>query len=177
MQGYVLTPWTTVQSSLSSFTQDEEEWIDLSDYGDCAFWIEVAELTPPAGSTVKLALETAPLPDESLFQPVVPDITLVAATAPTIVKSVRTPTTAPLSRFLRWKLKGSGGSWSESARSPENHSSLRPRTSKAASSGCAEISASRSTARTSARGPISPATPTMLRRAIRPRSHPSRRTR
>lgn len=119
MQGYVLAQWTTVQSSLTEFTQDEEEWLDLGNYGDCAFWLEVAELTTPGGGgTVKLALETAPLAEETLFQPVVPDVTLAASLAPTIVKSVRTPTTAPLSRWLRWKLKAPGASstWSATFR-------------------------------------------------------------
>jgi hypothetical protein len=126
MQGFVLTPWTTARSapSIASFTQDEEEWIDLGTYGDCAFWVDVSELTNPTDSggatvPVKLVLETAPIPDETLFRPVAAPLTLAAKATPTILKSVRTPTTAPLSRWVRWRLDATGavnGTWSSTFR-------------------------------------------------------------
>ena len=52
--------------------------------------------------------------DDALFKILCPATKLVVSTTPLVTKSVRTPTTAPLSRLLRWKLSLSGGSgaWS-----------------------------------------------------------------
>lgn len=116
----VLAPWTTVRcaSAVTSFTQDEQDWLDLGDRGDVAFFVDIAEATSGGSGGFALSFETAPLPDEMLFQPVAPDVPFAVTTSPLVVKSVRSAATAPLARYVRWKLKAPGASsaWSATFR-------------------------------------------------------------
>jgi hypothetical protein len=107
MQGFLLQPWTTVScngNSTAVFTQSETEWVDLGSYADAAFWIDVSQVTAPAGSSVQLTLQGAPTHDESYFAPLAASLTLGVTTAPTVVKSSLTSATGPFSRWVRWQL-------------------------------------------------------------------------
>lgn len=102
MQGMILQPWTTVQSSFATFTQSAEEWLDLCDYADATFWIDVTQIS--SGSVVQLTLQTSPTPDESYFFAVAPPITLATSTTPRMLKTVRSAATVPLAKHVRWQL-------------------------------------------------------------------------
>lgn len=118
MRSFVLQPWTTVRGTagspgVTSVTQDESDYLDLSEYADAAFWVDIAGLTQPAGGVVTLNLESSPSRDESSFQPIAPAITLAlpsaaGAVAPTLVKTIRTPSTVALSRWTRWRINVPG---------------------------------------------------------------------
>jgi hypothetical protein len=126
MRSVLVQPWITVSSQLLSFTQDEEQWVDCSEYADvAAFWIDVSQVAlPSVGSgspSVTVNFETSPSHDESYFQPVTPaPVELFAnypPTNPTTVsaKGVRSATSVPLSRWLRWRLSvpaSASGTWS-----------------------------------------------------------------
>ena len=65
----LLTNWVSVSGSspVTTATQDESEWAELSDYADATFFIEVAQVSNPSGGLLLLYLESAPTRDESLF--------------------------------------------------------------------------------------------------------------
>lgn len=107
---FMLADWVTVSgtSAVTSITQAAEGWLDLSEFADATFYIDVAQVTnPTAGTTaglVVLVIETAPTPDESLFtnQPVAGPLPLAAGTAPIIAKTAGDGA-VPLSRYVRWR--------------------------------------------------------------------------
>src|SRR5260370_39092502 len=109
MQTVLLQPWTTISSGLSGFTQDEGQWTDLACHSEIAgVWLDISQVT---GSNVQLQLQTSPSHDEAYFMPLTPFLTLSAASKPTFFQTPRTPTTPPLSRWVRWQLTGTGVSW------------------------------------------------------------------
>lgn len=111
----LLQDWTTLSGDgTTPFVQSRFDWLDLARYGDVTLWLEVRALTNPGGGNVTLTYETSPATDDSLFQPMVTPLTLVAASAPVItkVRLADNPVT-PLARYLRWKLVGTAsGAWS-----------------------------------------------------------------
>lgn len=124
MESFVVTPTTTVRGTapaVISITQEEEHWFDAGHFSDIALFIYVADIAVPAfsGGSVSLEIESAPTHDESLFQLAYPAIALVASASPIVRRTVRTPSTAPLSRWLRVRVDvpgGSSGAWSATYR-------------------------------------------------------------
>jgi hypothetical protein len=129
-RSFELQPWVTIRANASgpapwpavlSVTQDEGGWVDLMRFADAAFWVEVAEVTQPTGGTVQLTIESSPSPDEPLFKPVAQPVNVAPVTDPTtngtiplLVRTARTPTTVPLSRWTRWRVSvtpGATGPW------------------------------------------------------------------
>ena len=129
-RSFDLQPWVTIRANASgpspwppvlSVTQEDSGWIDLSRYADAAFWVDVAEVTQPSGGTVLLNIESSPSLDETCFKPVCQPIAISPITDPTssgvvplLVRTARTPTTVPLSKWTRWRLSvtaGSSGPW------------------------------------------------------------------
>lgn len=115
-----LQAWTTIRGDASatfpvrSVTQDEGGWLDLSTYADAAFWIDVCGVNNPATGVVSLTLESSPTKDDNYFKPVAPPLTLVpqavnGSVTPYLVRTVRTPTTVPLTKYTRWRLSVPGG--------------------------------------------------------------------
>jgi len=115
MRSFLLQSWVTVRGAgpnVLSVTQDESDWLDVGGYADASFIVEVSSLT----GTVVLNLEASPSRDEASFQAVAPPTTLsvqsssTGAVLPTLVKTVRASSTAPLARWLRWRLSAPAGS-------------------------------------------------------------------
>jgi hypothetical protein len=110
MDSVLLQDWTTARGgaqSILSITQDQSRWLDLSDYGDVTFWVDVRETSVPSGTggnAVVLFLDTAPSKEEPLFQPLAPPLILAASANPVVARSVLMASTAPLSRWVRWRL-------------------------------------------------------------------------
>lgn len=118
-RAFLLQKWITVRgtSPIVSITQQDTGWCDVATYADAAFWIEVAEVTNPFGGTVSLIIESSPTWDETAFKPVAPSIVLSASPAPYVVRCLRTQFTAPLSRWVRWRLVASTtGTWDATIR-------------------------------------------------------------
>jgi hypothetical protein len=117
MRSFTLQPWTTIRgaaTTITSITQDVDGWADdLDGAEDATFWVDVRAVTVPNFS-VFLNLETSPTLDEMFFTAVVPPIALAASTMPLVVKTLRARTTAPLARYLRWRLNTTtnlAGTW------------------------------------------------------------------
>jgi hypothetical protein len=122
MRTLLLQDWLTVRSANLTVVQDQERWLDLDGFSDFTCWIDVAEVTPPGGTStnsVQLQLQTAPTADETYFAAAAPPVTFgttaqfqPASTTPLVVRSSQTALGSNLSRWLRWQLSGVGsGLW------------------------------------------------------------------
>ena len=116
MQGFLLQPWITVRgdATVTTITQDEEEWLDLGSYADAVFWVEILEFS---GAAITINFETSPTVDDSFFGPVSAPLLLSNSPplgTPIAVSTIRTASTSPFSKWLRWRLSiiGAMGSWS-----------------------------------------------------------------
>lgn len=121
MKPVLLANWTTIRGSaptVTTFTQDEEEWPDLKGYQDVAIQIDCMEATSPSGN-VTLRLESSPTPDDSLFQRICPDITLAPSATVLQARSLRVPGIMPVARWLRYVVSvpaSASGVWSTTFR-------------------------------------------------------------
>jgi hypothetical protein len=103
MHSFVLQDWTTIRggAGVTSVTQTETEWLDLSPFQDVVFWIDVREVT---NVQLILLLQTSPTSDDALFQPLIPGMNIVASSSPVVVQALMFGASAPLARFVRWQL-------------------------------------------------------------------------
>lgn len=116
-RSFLLQPWITIRatSPVTSVTQEDSGWHDLCAFADAVFWVELGEISPPAGGSIALSIESSPTWDEVNFRPVAPPLTLARASGPSgavvpqLIRCVRTPSTVALSRWTRWKLQAVGG--------------------------------------------------------------------
>ncbi|HEY3819495.1 MAG TPA: hypothetical protein VGL81_20135 [Polyangiaceae bacterium] len=107
MHGFILQDWTTIRGggSVTTVTQQETDWLDLSPYQDIVFWIDVKEVT----TTATLYLQTSPTLDDSFFQSMTTaGIAMAAAAAPTVLPLLMASasTAVPLARYVRWQIVG-----------------------------------------------------------------------
>jgi hypothetical protein len=120
MEGYLLQDWTTAGgSSTDSFVaQSELEWLDLVDYRDAVFWLEVRSLTLGGATAIVMRYETSPSKDEILFSSMI-SFPMAVITGPDVrsVLESQNPT-VPLCGWLRWRLQATGptGNWSATFR-------------------------------------------------------------
>jgi hypothetical protein len=118
----LLQRWLTVRgdagAGVQSIVQGNGGWIDTGDAVDATFVVDCREAKLPADGVVTLNLETSPSKDEVSFAPVVPPMTLVGSAAPVVVRTILTPSTVPLARWLRWRLSttATGGVWDATMR-------------------------------------------------------------
>lgn len=124
-RSFDLQAWVTIRANASgpspwpavlSVTQEDSGWVDLQRFADAGFWVEVSEVTQPTGGKVLLTIESSPTLDETLFKPACQPVEIAPTTDPTtsgtipiLVRTARTPTTVPLSRWTRWRLSVSAG--------------------------------------------------------------------
>jgi hypothetical protein len=112
MHGFILQDWTTIRGggSVTTITQQETDWLDLSPYQDVVFWIDVKETTnnSTAGGSPTLYLQTSPTLDDVFFQSMATGVTMVAAAAPTVLALLMASatTTVPVARYVRWQIVG-----------------------------------------------------------------------
>jgi len=126
MRSSLLQDWIVVQndaSKVTSFTQPQPGWMDVSSFADATFWIDFAQVqTPTGGLNVQLILETSPTLDESYFAAAAPPINNPPVTSggpkPIGIRTAASQSsTVPLARYLRWRLNlrtgdgGGSGSW------------------------------------------------------------------
>jgi hypothetical protein len=111
MRSMLMQGWTTVSgnaTTLKTIIQGEDQWLDLSPYQDCAFWIDCRETT----GSPSLAIETAPALDDTLFAPLVGPFALAVSAVPVVMPALMASASTPLARFVRWKLTTAAGSGS-----------------------------------------------------------------
>lgn len=100
----LLQEWTTIQVPLSgTVAQDENGWLDLTNYDDIVVWSQVRT----ASNISTLDIETSPTKDDGWFTSMASP-SVAAATAPVVTKVIFSSATTPLARFVRWKVTASG---------------------------------------------------------------------
>ncbi len=103
MHAFILQDWTTIRGSVTSVTQGEDGWLDLTPYQDIVLWVDCRE----SSGTPAIQFQTSPTKDETLFQNMMSSATnLTASTTPQIVKATLAAATTPLARFVRWQISG-----------------------------------------------------------------------
>jgi hypothetical protein len=108
MHAFILQEWITIRGSVTTVTQGEDGWLDLTAYQDLVFWVDCREVT---GTTPAIAFQTAPTKDDSLFTNVIASANLVAASTPAVTKALLASATVPVARYLRWQITGPAGTW------------------------------------------------------------------
>lgn len=103
MHTFVLTDWITVRGSNNTVTQSESEWLDLTQYEDVTFWIDVKEVT---GAAVTLNIQTSPTRDEAFFAAanLYQNTALAPTATPVVSKVTMSAAAVPIARYLRWQL-------------------------------------------------------------------------
>jgi hypothetical protein len=104
MHAFVLQDWTTIRggSTVTTITQGEAGWLDLTAYQDLVFWLDVRE----ASGTPSITFQTSPTKDESLFTQMVTSTALSASSTPVVVKALLSGASNPVARYVRWQLNG-----------------------------------------------------------------------
>lgn len=104
-----LQGWLTISGPDSeTLVQDEDGWLDLSDYDDVAVWVQV----PNASNVQGLDFQTSPVRDGDMF------VTMTSWTSggtldPRVYSLPFATATTPLARYVRWRARGRpGGSMS-----------------------------------------------------------------
>jgi hypothetical protein len=111
MHTFVLADWTTVRGASGvTITQSESEWLDLTQYEDLTFWIDVKEVTP-TGAGVTLAIQTSPTKDDSLFATISSNTNLAAGIINPSAGAnkgicLMASASIPVARYVRWQLTG-----------------------------------------------------------------------
>jgi hypothetical protein len=105
MDSILLQNWTVISgaTTLTSIAQGADSWLDLGDYEDVSFILEVKEVT----GTVTMNYETSPSFEDASF--------IACVTPFTLTTGVRTDrvlaayASVPVSQYLRWRLTNPGG--------------------------------------------------------------------
>src|ERR1022692_4885718 len=112
MHGHVLQDFVTIRgaSTVTTITQTESAWMDVTPYQDLFAWIDVREVTLGSLTNIKINLQTAPIKDEFLFvtMPATTVSVSGALSSPTILQVIYSAGSATnnvaLGSFLRWQL-------------------------------------------------------------------------
>lgn len=110
MEGLLLQDWVTVSSNGAvspSITQGADGWLDLEDYEDLVFYIDVRDVT--VGGGVKMGYQTSPTKLETSFLAMVPPFTV--ATGVRVDRGLFSTAAVPPARYVRWQLTGPAGTW------------------------------------------------------------------
>lgn len=102
MHTFILQDWTTIRGGVTTVTQQETDWLDLTPYQDAVFWIDVREST----NSPTLNLQTSPTQDDVFFQNMVTGVTMTGSGSPSVVSAFMTSATTPVARFVRWQITG-----------------------------------------------------------------------
>jgi hypothetical protein len=109
MYCFVMQPWQTIcgDMSISTITQTESSWLDLTPYQDVVAWLEVKETSAGGGGgSVQVAYQTSPTKDDSLFQAVVAAFDVASGVTTTVM--LKDSAMVTLSRWFRWQLTVTG---------------------------------------------------------------------
>ena len=112
MIGWLLQDWVTIRATnapVTSIAQGADAWLDIGDYEDLAFFLDVREVT---NASTRLVYETSPTKQEQSFA------AMVGAFAPAVGQRVDRAFSSlgaiPPARFVRWRLSlaaGGSGNW------------------------------------------------------------------
>ena len=105
VHGLLLQDWITIRGKDDTIkvTQGSTGWLELGDFEDLAFFLDVREVQAPA----KMNYETSPTKQDGAFVAMMPAFTLSMGQR---VDRVFTSTSAvPPARYVRWRLTNGGG--------------------------------------------------------------------
>ena len=108
MEGYLLQDWTTIRAAATTtfVAQSELGWLDLLDYRDAIFWLEVKARNVGGGTDLFMRYETAPSKDEALFLLMTPAFRMTASALPDVKKVIEaTNPSVPVCRWVRWRME------------------------------------------------------------------------
>lgn len=106
---HVLTDWTTARGATSGVVvrQEQVDYCEASDVRDAAFYVEIQDF----GGSARVAVQTAPLCDESLFL-IMANIIPTEAGLQTPLPIARFASSAvPPARYIRWAAAGGSANW------------------------------------------------------------------
>jgi hypothetical protein len=108
MYTFLAQPWITIrgQTTVTTITQSERCWLDLTPYQDLTAFLECKEVSAGGGTNVQIAYQSAPTKDEPLFLPIVAAFNLVTGATPTVM--LKDLVSTPISRWFRWQLTVTG---------------------------------------------------------------------
>lgn len=109
MDGLLLQDWVTIRSNgdVSAWvTQGADCWIDLEEYEDLVFYLDVREVS---GGAVQMNYQTSPTKLETSFLPMLPPFTLAAGVR--VDRAFFATAAVPAARYVRWTLTGPVGTW------------------------------------------------------------------
>lgn len=103
----MLTDWITLKGNSSSdeVVQSMREWIDASQYADCAVYLAVRDYS---GSPT-VHYETSPTEDEVFWQDM--DSVAVTSTTSQLTKVLYSSASVPVARYIRYKVTATAA-WS-----------------------------------------------------------------
>lgn len=122
MYGHVLQDWITVRGSIPAsgspdIIQGESAWMGFSSFQDIVIWLDIREITFPAGGAASLTFnfETSPSKDNNMFQVMAASSALTALATPGVYTPLpkvllnQNPS-VPLATWVRWRLTPGGAS-------------------------------------------------------------------
>jgi hypothetical protein len=95
---------------VTTLTQPEPDWLDLTEFQDVVTWLEIKEFS---AATTSIAYQTSPSKDDSLFFNMAPPVTAALGVTTTIMLKDATPAGyPPCGKWFRWQIVVTGGvSW------------------------------------------------------------------
>jgi hypothetical protein len=102
VQTLLLQDWLTVQCSVDSVTQSASSWLDVKEFEDLVFFLDVKQ---QSGPPTVISYQTAPARENAAFVTLL-STSLVAGTTATAL--LATYASVPVARFLRWQLSADG---------------------------------------------------------------------
>jgi hypothetical protein len=126
VHGVLWQDWTTLRltGTTNTVVQSEPLWLDVDDYRDIVFWLEVKQLALGGAGAVICAYQTSPSKDDALFLSMSAfPLGLTSTPYLTKVLSAQNPT-LPLSKWIRWRLYLAGTPTSEWGATFRIHCSL-----------------------------------------------------
>jgi hypothetical protein len=128
VHGVLWQNWTTLRltGTTNTVVQSEPLWLDVDDYRDIVFWLEVKQLALGGAGAVICAYETSPSKDDVLFS-AMSTFPLGLTSTPYLTKvlSAQNPS-LPLGKWVRWRLYLSGTPTTEWGATFRIHCSLNP---------------------------------------------------
>lgn len=104
----LMQDWTTIQTT-GTTVQAEDQWLDMGDFLDVAFYISTQAVS---GTAPTLAFRTSPSKDNDLFSTMTGASQALTANAQNIliVRYALAATTVPLAKYVRWEFSGTSAS-------------------------------------------------------------------
>lgn len=104
MDTLLLQDWTTLMlSGTTTVTQGASGWLDVGDYEDLSFYLDIRETS---GGVISFYYETAPVRQDSAFI----TMTVFTAALGTRVDSVLASyANVPVAQFVRWRIAPDAG--------------------------------------------------------------------